>query len=330
MSSNNRSGEALKGAGCRAQAYRAFGLVIASDLPLPELEPIDAGAAPDLHIRLRHIAQTPPDPDRSHYSYGVAEQFLYWPTVGSFLIRSPGEIDIDPAPGASEGLVRLPLLGPVIALLLHIRGSLVLHASAVSVAGRVVAFVGDKGAGKSTTTAAAIELGHRLFTDDLLAISTDDGRALASPGFPSVKLVTDCANLFDLQGARVLPAPTAGFPKQLRRLTDAFTNRSSEIATIYVLERSDRSEVLASTRDEALRMVMRYAYVPLFDRKPWAPEETQRHFSQCARVAASVRVARLVTPSHLGRLGEIIGCIEEDLSRLSAPRVRPVSRELTG
>src|SRR5579862_2093768 len=46
------------------------------------------------------------------------------------------------------------LLGPVLGLLLRLRGVVCLHASAVSLGGRAVAFAGPAGAGKSTTAAA--------------------------------------------------------------------------------------------------------------------------------------------------------------------------------
>lgn len=298
------------------QTYRAFGMIIRSELPLPELELAPDGAEPDLRIRLRAIDRDITSATRSTYAYGPDEQFLHWPTVGSFLISGAATIDIDPADGASDGLIRLPLLGPVMALLMHQRERLVLHASAVRVSGRLVVFAGDKGAGKSTTTAAAVERGHALFTDDLLPITIEpDGRALAYAGFPSLKLVNDCAPLFSLQGANELAAPVDGFPKRIRRLSQPFLSAADSPARIYILERSDGARAAPLPQAEALRAVMRFAYVPLFQSKPWTPAETRRHFSQCAALAAATPVRRLETPSDLGRLQEIIDCVEDDLAR---------------
>jgi len=298
------------------QTYRAFGMTIRSELPLPELEQAADDSEPDLRIRLRTIARDITSATRSTYAYGPDEQFLHWPTVGSFLIRGADTIDVDPDAGASCGLIRLPLLGPVMALLMHQRERLVLHASAVRVGARLVVFVGDKGAGKSTTTAAAVERGHALFTDDLLPISIEpDGRALAYAGFPSLKLVNDCASLFNLQGANDLAAPVDGFPKRIRRLNQPFLSASASPARIYILERSTGARAAPLPPAEALCAVMRFAYVPLFQSKPWTPPETRRHFSQCAALAAATPVRRLETPSDLGRLQEIIDCVEDDLAR---------------
>lgn len=295
--------------------YRAFGLTILSEISLPELELASENAQPDIRIRLRPILRDITSATRSTYAYGLDEQFLHWPGVGSFLIRGDDTIEVDPAPDVSSGLIRLPLLGPVMALLMHQRERLVLHASAVRVGGQLVIFAGDKGAGKSTTTAAAVERGHALFTDDLLPLTIEpNGCPVAYPGFPSLKLVTDCASLFSLDGANELEAPVEGFPKRIRRLNQPFLSAPASPARVYILQRSDGARTAALPQADALRAVMRFAYVPLFQSKPWTSSETRRHFSQCAALAAGTRVARLETPSDLGRLNEIIDCVEDDLA----------------
>ena len=79
---------------------------------------------------------------------------LEYPGAATFLIRGGREIVIDAAPGVEQRLIRLFLLGPALALLLHQRRFLVLHASAVMIDGAAVAFVAEKGMGKSTLAAA--------------------------------------------------------------------------------------------------------------------------------------------------------------------------------
>lgn len=69
----------------------------------------------------------------------------------------------------------LPILmaGTVSAFLLSLRGHTVLHASAVSVGGRALAFVGQSGRGKSTLAALLCGAGADLVTDDLLVVATE-------------------------------------------------------------------------------------------------------------------------------------------------------------
>ena len=60
------------------------------------------------------------------------------------------------------------LCGPVLGLVLRLRGALALHASAVERGTGAIAFTGPHGAGKSTIAAALGASGHRVITDDVL------------------------------------------------------------------------------------------------------------------------------------------------------------------
>jgi len=68
--------------------------------------------------------------------------------------------------------VRLYLLGSAWGALCYQRDLLVLHASAVRVDGRAVAFCGRPGMGKSTLAAWLAESGHALVSDDLARFET--------------------------------------------------------------------------------------------------------------------------------------------------------------
>ena len=101
----------------------------------------------------------PQAPATTTFEFEGETQYLAWRNVARFLIKGKRQIDVDPAPGAEEALVRLPLVGPVIALLLHARGLLVLHASAIAIGDQSAIFLGDKQAGKSTIAAALVAAG---------------------------------------------------------------------------------------------------------------------------------------------------------------------------
>jgi len=75
------------------------------------------------------------------------------------------------------------LLGPVLGVLLRLRGTVCLHASAIVFEDRVIAFVGGEGAGKSTTAAAFSSSGYRVVTDDIVALTERDGRFRVLPGY---------------------------------------------------------------------------------------------------------------------------------------------------
>ena len=76
------------------------------------------------------------------------------------------------------------LLGPVLGLLLRLRGVTCLHASAVTFDDSAVAFAGCEGAGKSTTAAALARRGHSVISDDIVAITERDGAFFVFPAYP--------------------------------------------------------------------------------------------------------------------------------------------------
>src|SRR5262249_24053304 len=123
------------------------------------------------------------------WSFADDDAYLFWHQLGKFRVRGGMEVTIDALPGIDDALIRLPLLGTVLAVLLHQRGLLTLHASAVEINGQAAAFIGTKGAGKSTIAAMLHARGHRLIADDIVAMDlTDPQKPLLLPGFPQFKL----------------------------------------------------------------------------------------------------------------------------------------------
>ena len=170
-----------------AGLYAVFGLVFRSELPLPELPPAPAEAAADVDIRSGAVGM--PMEGSAGYSVTKEGTLLRVADVGLFLVRDGREIVVEAAPGASERNVRLFLLGSALGALLHQRGLLPLHANAIEMDGKAVAFSGHSGAGKSTIAAWFHDRGHRILSDDVCVIGFDaDGRALAYPGIPRLRL----------------------------------------------------------------------------------------------------------------------------------------------
>jgi hypothetical protein len=79
------------------------------------------------------------------------------------------------------------LCSRVLPLVALAHGREAIHAGAVETPAGVVAVAGPSGAGKSTLTAALVERGHRLFSDDVLVLAGGD-QVLAHPGGPYLTL----------------------------------------------------------------------------------------------------------------------------------------------
>ncbi len=134
-------------------SYTAYGLRVQSSLALPGRAGGDGPADVEIKSDRLHLPSCGPIKDGCVRA-SINEALLSWRNVGVFLVRSGHEIVVDVRPGLDDRLVQLLLLGPAFAALLHQRGHLVLHASAVSIDGEVVVFLGRSGCGKSTIAAA--------------------------------------------------------------------------------------------------------------------------------------------------------------------------------
>lgn len=167
-------------------AAALFGLRLDSELPLPELPPAE-GSGERVSIRFAPVP-VPPQP----VAADGADLTLDVPEVGRFRIRGAREILIEPAPGASERNLRVYLYGSAMGALLHQRGLLPLHANAVGLGGRAVAFAGRSGAGKSTLADWFARRGEAVLCDDVCAIAPDEaGAPLVLPGIPRLRLWAD-------------------------------------------------------------------------------------------------------------------------------------------
>ena len=128
------------------------------------------------------------------------------PDVARFLLTGGREILVEPAPDVDAGDISIFLIGTVFGILLHQRGEIVLHASAVRVDGKAVLFCGSSGAGKSTLAAALAQRGFPLVADDLCAVTLAAGAApMVQPDGRHLKLWAHAIQNLDLAERRGAP-----------------------------------------------------------------------------------------------------------------------------
>ncbi|HEX8643855.1 MAG TPA: hypothetical protein VF702_08075 [Allosphingosinicella sp.] len=169
--------------------YALYGFTLRSELTLPAAV---AGAEGADLVEVRFGAVAARAGERIWTEAERTALVFEAPDVARFRIADGREILIDPAPGASERNLRVYLLGSAMGALLHQRGMLPLHANAVELEGKAVAFAGRSGAGKSTLAAWFADRGHRILCDDVCAIAPGaDGGALVLPGVPRLRLWED-------------------------------------------------------------------------------------------------------------------------------------------
>ena len=303
--------------------YIAYGLSIQSEIALPELgQPVAICATgcplPDIRI---HRGRCPPRPDDSagdDRTWISSDQACFhYPETGSFHMLAGREVIIDALETAADCELRLILLGPVLAVLLHQRGLLVLHASAnrVQTARGPVAicFLGDKGAGKSTTAAAMHARGHGLVSDDLVAVDFAAGRPMVRPGFPHLKLWPEAAatTLDDANSAAALPKLHRDFEKRSRSVAGQFPRDPMPLAAVYVLAYGERHSIDPASGQSSFMHLVHHSYL---GQVLQATGTQKSHFQQVTRLLSAVPVRHLVRPRDLSGIQGMIETIQRDLA----------------
>jgi hypothetical protein len=212
-----------------------------------------------------------------------------------------------------DATIRRPLLGVVLGVLLHRRGRFTLHASAVSIGEAAVAFIGTKGAGKSTLAAELQRRGHPLLTDDILAV--DLPAMEVAPAYPQVKLRPDAASALALPARHLTPlgpdrhkvalSCRAGFDTAPRRL-----------AAVFALDTGTDLTCARQTGRDAFLSLFSQSYALRFLGTEGA---TPDDFRQCDAVARRLPVFRLARPRDLDRLAATAACVEDTVRQIGAP-----------
>jgi hypothetical protein len=297
--------------------YSVFGLALRSNLPIPGLTKAGAdflNSPVHLHMNISPytLDQIPRAPEmlafQSAFLNTSGEPVLrIWDVAGKAYLRLaysdgiqfwldregnnvwslwPDDLSIEDA--------STYLLGPVLGLLLRLRGVTCLHASAIAIGGRAVAFVGPAGAGKSTTAAALARCGYSVLSDDIVALSEEDGTFHVMPAYPYLSLWPESVGML-FGSPDALPRFTGSWDK--RYLADGsggvrFEESPLQLGAIYLLgERSGNSapRVEAVAPQAALISLVANTYATnTLDSQMRAME-----FAVLGRLVSSVAVRRI-------------------------------------
>jgi hypothetical protein len=223
-------------------------------------------------------------------------------------------LDVYPNSSASDQDIQLAIAGAGLAVLLHQRGSLVLHGSCVEIAGSSVALVGSSGAGKSTIARALVAAGHGLVSDGMTAVDFSSGLPRVASGVPAFKLWPDAAEALGYQAA-ALPRVHAQSEKLLCDASSVLVDAPGTLTTIIVLA-SGNSPRLEPLRPSAAAFELARHF---FLSDELGATSAERVLRDCARLAGIVNVARLERAG-LAELAAVVALVTGYARSGAAPR----------
>lgn len=179
--------------------FKAFGLNIQSPIPVRGLISIEKIDNPDIIVLFKKIETYPElkitkvnrkglTATFGMFNNDTNDAYMVWENQinfrlidGKTMIVDSLETDLD--------FLSLFIVSEPLGILLFQRGDILLHASAIKLPnGDGVVFMGEPGAGKSTTAAAFVKAGCKIISDDLVAIRIIDNTPFLVPSFPQIKL----------------------------------------------------------------------------------------------------------------------------------------------
>jgi hypothetical protein len=294
--------------------YRAFGLTIGSTVEIPELLPaVEAVREPDVVIRRGPVPETLQSPKFSgvRFQASPGHFLLKVDNIARYEVSGGSRVTVEALPEAEERDLRLFLLSSVFGALIHQRGLLPLHASAIKVEDQCVVFCGASGSGKSTIAKAFIKRGYPLHTDDISVVSAgEDGMPVAYPGYPQLKLWEDALKKTGMAIAsytrvrRVLDKFAVPVP-------DRFHQEPLSIRKIYSLAPWMKGEIELSeiTGMKKFNVLKRHTYRFRFVE---GLEQEVSHFKAAGILGGAVPICGVRRPQNLFLLDELADILEND------------------
>ena len=308
--------------------FGVYGVTLITDTELAVSLP-ESGDPPDVAFELVHTspALEPLGDVEPVYVEGRRgdgrPDFAFWDLDDRAVIRITGAMDFHlwsdrivchlTAP-EFRYLVEVALFGMVFALWLERRGTLTLHGAAVVVDGRGVAFLASGGGGKTSTSAAFTRSGHPILSDDLLALEERDDAVFVRPGLPQVRMWPEQARHF--------VGTDTGFPmvdpnrSKLRiPVGDGFGSFASgpaPLTHVYVLERGAEADAPTTHRLRPSQAALALIHHSFLSREVVRYGLQGPRLELLARIVGSVPISRVVVPTGLDRLGDLVAAIEDE------------------
>ncbi|PKL72846.1 MAG: hypothetical protein CVV29_06625 [Methanobacteriales archaeon HGW-Methanobacteriales-2] len=308
--------------------YKAFGLEISSEIELPGM--IEGSGIPDVKIIQGKVDQslvTEAEVEGPNYLVTGQDVYLWWDDIGKVRISKGELVTVEPVADleGSDELNLIPfILGPVMALMLHQRGFLVLHGSAVNIShGKskvhpngfpsAVAFLGHRGNGKSTTAIHLYVAGYPLVADDILAIKfSEDGKPVVYPGYPHVRLSDKAYHQVKDRTDILTPIRTlAG--KVFCDASHEFSPEPVNLERIYVIEKiqpeDGKTGISVLKSQENLIDLIRHSVA----NRIFQHTSQKENLINCSQLVNNVKVKRLELIHSFEDIQDLVSAIEADL-----------------
>lgn len=251
----------------------------------------------------------------------------YWlrvPDYADFLIHlQPGTVQVSPrARSLDVATLEHLLVDQILPRVLAQLGGTLVHASTVRVERRHVLFIGPSGWGKSTLAGLLYQRGHRVLSDDCVQIVAEpDGRFLAVPTYPSLRLNND--SLEAVFPEQTDTAAVASYSNKRRipvEVQAGHHHSASTVDAVYLLgdpaEAGEEVRITpASSASICISLIKHSFRLDVTDRAA-----TIQQLQQCSDIARAIPGFRLNYPRDHAQHEALVAALLGHIGTLPAPK----------
>ncbi|MBO1579751.1 aldolase [Bacillus sp. XF8] len=299
----------------KREIYKAFGLTLLSEIPLPELPQVsNYESEVDVRIETADLSKLWSELSSKKSAFVVEEDLIMFqiPETATFCIQNGEKIIVSPMKGSDKDKIRLYILGTCMGALLMQRKILPLHGSAIAINGKAYAFIGRSGAGKSTLASALLSKGYQLLSDDVIAVSlSEDNIPFVTPSYPQQKLWKESLDQFGMETTHYQSL----FERETKYavpVSSHFFNEPLPLAGVFELVKTENDNVEIQQIEglERIQTLLRHTYrnllIPRMGMMEW-------HFMNSTNIINKVEMFQLGRPISKFAAHDLVSTVLESL-----------------
>lgn len=244
--------------------YKVYGLIVESDIEIPELLSIDKNENKvDIKIKKDIIPKDVIEkiPSYSWFKYDVDSMVFTVKNIGSFYIYDGKNIIVQPSENEDNQGIKTFILGTSFGMILLQRNKVAIHGGAILIGENAIILTGQSGAGKSTLTNAFRQYKYPFMADDVSSTIELQDEIFIEPAYPQQKI---CRDAMEKMGYRIddFKLIDEDREKYVIPTHESFVKEKRKLKAIFEIEPYDGEEVKIEevSGGEKMKIILRNIY----------------------------------------------------------------------
>lgn len=294
--------------------YKVYGLIVESDIEIPELLSIDKNENKvDIKIKKDIIPKDVIEkiPSYSWFKYDVDSMVFTVKNIGSFYIYDGKNIVVQPSENADNQGIKTFILGTSFGMILLQRNKVAIHGGAILIGENAIILTGQSGAGKSTLTNAFRQYEYPFMADDVSSTIELQDEIFIEPAYPQQKI---CRDAMEKMGYRIddFKLIDEDREKYVIPTHESFVKEKRKLKAIFEIEPYDGEEVKIEeiSGGEKMKTILRNIYRIEIIAPHGIPPA---YFKKVINIAKNTLVFRIKRPKNQFSVDRQIELIEREL-----------------